>query len=270
MMVIPAPLTALGRISKRGLRPALVRFSAFTICMLFLTANAESLTPNRASDSPQTAGITNQKKPICLDSFPVTSALTGVVSAELECGGDFLWGLRAGTVLLGFKKPVLYLRGSLGVSYPPLPTPGSLSSQNEWQLLQYIHYIYLPEASFNPIESLNKTSNLLLSPAVQQWSIFLDSEVALELLKKAGRNHLNITHWGLKVWQSLPPQWRSLGALRDTRNSSLNGLQAIARFQGQRWRAQAGLGRMTVAIDQVATTFIHPTVELSLALGEAR
>lgn len=136
--------------------------------------------------------------------------------------------------------------------------------------MHYIHYTYLPEASFNPIESLASKSNPLLSPAVQQWSTFLDSEVALELLKKAGGSHLSITHWGLKVWQSLPPQWRSLGALRDTRNSNLNGLQAIARFQGQRWRAQAGLGRMTVAIDRVATTFIHPTVDLSLALGEAR
>lgn len=249
----------------------MVRSAALTLCAVFLTANAEGLAPNQDSELRQTEAIKEQnKKPTCLASFPLTLALTGIISAELECGVDFFWRIRAGSALLGFKKPVVYLRGSLGVSYPSLRTPRSLSNQSEWQLIQYIHYNFLPEASFNAIESLASKSNPLLSPSVQQWSTFLDSEVALELLKTAAVSRMSITHWGLKVWQALPPQWRSLGALRATRNSNLNGLQAVARFQGQRWRAQAGFGRMTVAIDRVSTTFIHPTVEMSLALGETR
>lgn len=128
-----------------------------------------------------------------------------------------------------------------------------------------IRYVFLADNAFDSLTSLPNQS-WLSNPSLQQWSLLSESDVSLELTWKSDTPTFLSQGFALKLWQTLPPQWRTVGALRQTRNTDLNGISLNALFQENRWQGRIGIGRMTFASDQLAATFFYPTFEVSYEL----
>jgi hypothetical protein len=82
------------------------------------------------------------------------------------------------------------------------------------------------------------------------------------------KNEAPTSAFGIKIWQTVPPRWRTLGALQDTRNANAHGVVGTYFFQKNRWSGEVGIGRMTADVDRVSATFFYPTFALALDLGE--
>jgi hypothetical protein len=204
----------------------------------------------------------------CVLSLPVSAGISGLVAGQLDCSHSLNWGIRTGVALLGFEKPVPYVRATVGIAYP---TESALREKvappQGWQLLQTLRYVYLPGNSFEKIQNLS-SEQAYKSPAIQQWSVLLDSDVAFELRFLELENRTPEPFFGIKVWQTLPQRWRTLGALQDTNDADAHGIVGNYYFRRKQWSVELGIGRMTVEVDRVAATFFHPTFAVALKLGE--
>jgi hypothetical protein len=202
-----------------------------------------------ASQDPETT-------PSCSASLPLTRAIIGLVSADWNCQSSFDWGLTAGAVPFGFEKWHPFAIGRLGVRY----------EGGGWQALGELGYAFLEAKAFDGLEELNP-SHPIKSPSIQQWALLSESSVSVEFTTPAFSDDPTALtkSYGLQLWQALPSVWRTVGALRNTRTSDLNGINLLAHFasRNQRWKGSAGLGRMTASIDQVAVSFFYPVFELS-------
>jgi hypothetical protein len=195
--------------------------------------------------------------------------LNGIISGAWGCSGTERWEVRLGTVLNDSEFITPYIRTSAGVSLPANPRLKDTEPLAGWEFVQSIKYAFVPEESFE--RSIDwKGGSVLSSPSLQQWSMLLDSEIALEIVKRNFNSDSYRRAWGVKFWQVLPPSWRTLGALRDTRNANAYGLTLKAEFQAGPWRAQVGAGRMTLAVDRIVASFFYPSVEISFWPGEAK
>lgn len=246
----------------------LTHFGLIFICSLShpKTHADTRLTSDRQKDQSNQTSV-NTRPPECRTTAPLSPLLVGIVSIEIGCRSYFDWQLRSGGLLVSFRTPTPYLRTSVGLTFPQKTSSPEQNSQPEWQIVQNLKYVYVPEKSFEFSSSDFKNKPIFL-PSMQQWSIFLDSEVSLEFQKILPGGSFQPTMWGIKIWQTIPAQWRSLGALRDTRNNEVNGYQITTKYQSKSWSAYLGLGRMNVAIDRISLNLIHPTVEFEASLGE--
>lgn len=207
--------------------------------------------------------------PPCGPHIPITPLLTGFFSGAWGCTGTERWEVRLGTALSGQEFITPYIRTSVGVSLPAPQNPQTIEFLSGWEFSQSVQYSFVPEDSFKPPMEWSEGS-LLYAPSLQQWNLLLDSEIAMEVSKKNTAPDTTRRSWGVKFWQVLPPQWRTLGALRSTRNANAYGLTVRATFRMGSWQAQLGLGRMTVAVDRIVASFFHPTMEVSFRPGEAK
>lgn len=171
---------------------------------------------------------------------------------------------------MGFawKRWLPFATGKLAVGYPPEhsssaaphhPTPAA------WQVVGQVSYVFLPDGAFSDLGSLASPSPLS-TPALQQWSLLSDADVSLTLRLNSEDKNSFFNSYSLKLWQTLPPQWRTLGALRDTRAAELQGLIFQAHWRKNSWSGTLGAGRMAIALDKISLSFFYPKAELTYHL----
>ncbi|NBW81259.1 hypothetical protein EBR21_05845 [bacterium] len=205
-------------------------------------------------------------------SLPVSAAALGILAGDWNCQDTFLWGLRLGAVGFGYRAWAPLMTGRLGLRFP-FPTAGSLppegtqagqkwGTSSRWLAEGTIQYVLLPDQAFASLPQLS-TASRFTHPSIQQWNVVADTNMTFEVGKQSENPNSPVSGWGVRLWQTLPKSWRTVGALNSTRNAELNGITLVAHIGSERWRGVLGIGAMTAAVDQIAVTFFYPTIELS-------
>lgn len=168
---------------------------------------------------------------------------------------------------MGFawKRWLPFATGKLAVGYPPEPSSSAPSDHRtpaDWQIAGKVSYVFLPDGAFSNLGSLAAPSPLS-TPALQQWSLLADADVSLTLSLNSADKNSFFNSYSIKLWQTLPPQWRTLGALRDTRDADLQGLIFQAHLRKNNWSGSLGAGRMAIALDKISLSFFYPKAELT-------
>jgi hypothetical protein len=208
----------------------------------------------------------------CGTSLPVSAAALGILAVDWNCQDTFLWGLRLGAMGFGYRSWTPLLTGRLGLQFP-LPSSNSLptdrtdtgqkwETNRRWLAKGTIQYVLIPDQAFASLPTLN-TSSRFTHPSIQQWSVVADSNVTFEVSKQSENPNSPLAAWGIRLWQTLPKSWRTIGALNSTRNAELNGITLVAHVSKEKWRGVVGIGAMTAAVDRIALTFFYPTIEFS-------
>ncbi|MEY3902060.1 MAG: hypothetical protein RL189_1366 [Pseudomonadota bacterium] len=204
----------------------------------------------------------------CTTSLPLSPSIAGVIAADWRCEGSFQWAVQAGAVGFAWKKWQPFATGGLAVGYPPWhsnPAAADQPSAAVWQVAGQVSYVFLPDGAFANLDNIASTSSLS-TPALQQWSLLADADVSLTLRLNSETRNSTIHSYSLKLWQTLPSQWRTLGALRDTRDAELQGLIFQAHWRKNSWSGTLGAGRMAIALDKISLSFFYPKAELTYHL----
>lgn len=202
----------------------------------------------------------------CSLSLPVSAIAAGLFAGDVYCINQIQWGLRAGAAAMGFSHWVPFIRGRIGVSFPPVqPYRENSPKMTRRQVSGSLGYVFLQNTAFRGTHPWRETQ-WLLTPSIQQWALLTDSDVSLEFTQKTQNSNAFFDAYSLKLWQTLPRAWRVVGALRDTEDTDLAGMAFLASVERKNWRARFGLGRALVTTDRLAATFFYPTIELAYHL----
>lgn len=222
----------------------------------------------RQSEESSTNGIaaTQQAPAACHLSMSLTALTAGFIGTQLHCPGTFFWSAEPGLLLYGFDRPDAYLESSIGIDYPTEEASRSATSESSWRVRTTVAYVYVRPNSFEYLQQA-QPSNGLRSPGLQQWAILANSKVSSEFLLRLGPSHQLFNLVGIQLWQTLPPLWRGLGGLRQTRKGQMSGFSLSGYGSHGAWHASVGLGLSSIALERTVFTFAHPTFELKYGLG---
>ncbi|NBO39120.1 hypothetical protein EBU99_11115 [bacterium] len=220
-------------------------------------------TPQKESSNTDSTTDAAENRPNCLASLPITPLVVGTLAAQWECQGSVLWSVRAGVLFVSKNSLVPFFRGELGLKLP-MSEP---RQQAIWVIHPVIRYHFWPEINSQDVLSL-PTTRSLNSREIQTWLALIDSDVRLEFLRQQSFFSEIFSHWGIRIWQTLPSQWRTLGSLRTTRSADMSGVSLVAQRDKGKLRGTLGIGRMTINIDRISASFFHPSVELSYYIGD--
>ena len=204
----------------------------------------------------------------CAASLPLSASIAGVFAADWRCKGTFQWTIQAGIVGFAWKRWLPYATGKLAVGYPPEhpgPAAGHQPTSSNWQMVGQVSYVFLPDGAFANLDRLAARSSIT-TPALQQWGLLADADASLTLRLNAEDKNSFFNSYSIKLWQTLPPQWRTLGALRDTRDAELQGLIFQTHLDKDNWSGTFGVGRMAIALDKISLSFFYPKAELTYHL----
>lgn len=211
-------------------------------------------------DAPQ------QSSKDCELSTSLTALAAGFIGTELHCPGVFFWSAEPGIVFYGFDQPDAYFESSVGIDYPTTQTSRLGIGESVWSIRTTIAYVYVRPSSFESLPEAQPSSGFL-SPGLQQWAMLANSKISSEFQLTMKPSSQVLKYLGIQLWQTLPPLWRSFGALRNTRKAQLSGFNLSGHGSYGDWHASVGLGVSSVAIERTVLSFVHPIVELKYRLG---
>lgn len=199
----------------------------------------------------------------------MTGIGAGFLGAELNCLTPVSWSVEPGVVLFGFTRPEAYVRGTLGLSYPQPRDSGRAANEHTMRVRASLSYALIRSQSFQGLADAQPTP-WFTSPGLQQWALLLNTKISSELLIPATTPQSFFNSCGFELWQTLPRQWRGLGAIKYTKNAQASGMLLKGYRSVGPWSLSAGLGLTSVALSETVFSFVHPTMDVMYRLEDRR
>ncbi|MEY2986867.1 MAG: hypothetical protein RJB13_388, partial [Pseudomonadota bacterium] len=242
-------------------KPTQTRSAALQLLKFISISSIYIQTAPTVAHADQAQGSFSQ----CEVLLPVTAMLSGFIGADLRCPGTIFWNAEPGVLLYGFERPDAYLETSAGVAYPSSSGDTDDNNRFKWNIRTAISYVFVRPQSFASLADVQPKFTIQ-SPGLQQWAILANSKVSTEIWTRNENLNFYLSSWGFEFWQSLPPQWRGLGALRYTQKAQLSGFNLTGHRNYGPWRISSTLGFSSIAIERSVFTLFHPTIELKYLL----
>lgn len=177
------------------------------------------------------------------------------------------WTAEPGVLLYGFMRPDVYLEGTLGIAYPS-SNPNRNDFEGEvWRIRGALSYAYVRQSSFVSLDE-SQPEFVINSPGLQQWTLLANSKITTELWMNTQKEDAFFSSVWLKIWQTLPPKWRGLGALKHTGQAQMSGIGFTGNHSSGPWSFSAGLGITSITVGKTIFTFAHPTLELKYQIAK--